>query len=117
MLELVRRTEPGPFFPRTIELGRYLGFRSADGALIAMAGERLQPTGWTEISAVCTDPAHRGRGLADRLIRAVAAGVRQRGDQPFLHVAGSNVGAVRLYERMGFVIERDIYFTGVQLVE
>ncbi|MFL5822201.1 MAG: GNAT family N-acetyltransferase, partial [Solirubrobacteraceae bacterium] len=63
MLELVAQTEPGPFLPRTIELGDYLGFRDG-GALIAMAGERLRLTGWTEISAVCTLPGYRGRGMA-----------------------------------------------------
>src|SRR6185369_7593756 len=36
MLDLVKRTEPGPFGPRTIELGRYLGLHDGD-ALIAMA--------------------------------------------------------------------------------
>ena len=63
MLALVERTAPGPFSARTIELGRYLGIRRA-GRLIAMAGERLHPPGWTEISAVCTDVEHRGHGLA-----------------------------------------------------
>lgn len=73
ILGLVDRAQPGPFRKRTIELGTYLGIRR-DGELIAMAGERMRPPGWTEISAVCTDPAYRGQGLATRLIRAVAAG-------------------------------------------
>jgi hypothetical protein len=64
ILDLIDRTQPGPFRRRTVELGTYLGLRSADGRLIAMAGERLHPAGWTEISAVCTDPAHRRKGLA-----------------------------------------------------
>jgi len=72
ILALIARTEPGPFLPRTIELGTYLGIRR-DGALIAMAGERQHPPGYTEISAVCTDAAYRGQGLATRLVRAVAA--------------------------------------------
>src|SRR5437588_2041096 len=55
MLALVARTKPGPFLPRTVELGTYLGIRR-NGALVAMAGERLHPPGFTEISAVCTDP-------------------------------------------------------------
>ena len=38
--------------------------------LVAMAGERLHPPGFTEISAVCTDADYRGRGLASRLVRA-----------------------------------------------
>ncbi len=71
MLDLVARTRPGPFLPRTVELGTYLGIRR-DGALIAMAGQRLHPPGWTEISAVCTDPAFRGGARPPRLIRAVA---------------------------------------------
>jgi ribosomal protein S18 acetylase RimI-like enzyme len=101
MLALVKRTRPGPFLPRTIDLGRYLGIRR-DGELIAMAGERLHPTGWTEISAVCTDERFRGQGLGTRLVQAVAAGIRERGEIPFLHAAASNAGAIRLYESMGF---------------
>lgn len=101
MLDLVERTRPGPFLPRTVELGTYLGIRR-DGRLIAMAGERLHPPGWTEISAVCTDPAHRGEGLATRLILAVAHGIRERGETPFLHTGATNTTAIRLYESLGF---------------
>jgi ribosomal protein S18 acetylase RimI-like enzyme len=103
ILELIARTEPGPFLPRTVELGTYLGIRR-DGALIAMAGERMHPPGWTEISAVCTDPAYRGQGLASRLVRAVAAGIVARGETPFLHALASNTNAIRLYESMGFEV-------------
>lgn len=110
MLDLVARTEPGPFRARTVEMGTYLGLFS-DGALIAMAGERLRPPGWTEISAVCTDPAHRGRGLAARLVRAVAHGIVARGDHPFLHATATNTPAIRLYERMGFELVRHRRFT------
>ncbi|MET8152889.1 GNAT family N-acetyltransferase [Actinoplanes sp. NPDC049668] len=105
MLDLVGRTKPGPFLPRTVELGTYLGIRRG-GALIAMAGERLHPPGWTEISAVCTDPAHRGRGLATRLVRAVAAGIRERGETPLLHTAAGNTAAIRLYQELGFRLRR-----------
>jgi ribosomal protein S18 acetylase RimI-like enzyme len=101
ILELVARTRPGPFLTRTVQLGTYLGIRHR-GRLIAMAGERLRPAGWTEISAVCTDPAHRGKGLATRLVRAVAAGIRERGETPFLHAAATNTRAIRMYESIGF---------------
>ncbi|WP_239133540.1 GNAT family N-acetyltransferase [Rugosimonospora africana] len=107
ILDLVARTEPGPYLPRTIEMGRYLGIRR-DGALIAMAGERMRPPGWTEVSAVCTDPAYRGQGLAGRLIRAVAEGILARGETPFLHAAASNTNAVRLYEKLGFTLRRQL---------
>ncbi|GAB1333935.1 GNAT family N-acetyltransferase [Streptomyces sp. E-15] len=109
MLDLVARTRPGPFLPRTVELGTYLGIRR-DGALIAMAGERLHPPGWTEISAVCTDPAFRGEGLAGRLVLAVAHGIRERGETPFLHTAAQNTGAIRLYESLGFRLRRRTAF-------
>jgi ribosomal protein S18 acetylase RimI-like enzyme len=114
MLDLVARTKPGPFLPRTIELGRYLGIKR-DGRLVAMAGERVQPPGWTEISAVCTDEAYRGQGLGARLVLAVAAGIHDRGDRAFLHALATNASAIRLYETLGFVLRRERAFTTVQL--
>ncbi|MFI1071444.1 GNAT family N-acetyltransferase [Streptomyces puniciscabiei] len=116
MLDLVARTRPGPFLPRTVELGTYLGIRRR-GALIAMAGERLHPPGWTEISAVCTDPAFRGEGLATRLILAVAHGIRERGETPFLHTSAENTGAIRLYESLGFRLRRRTAFLAARAPE
>jgi ribosomal protein S18 acetylase RimI-like enzyme len=109
MLALVERTRPGPFATRTIEMGTYLGIRDG-GALVAMAGERMRPPGWSEISAVCTAPEARGRGLGSRLVRAVGAAIRERGDVPFLHAAAANVGALRLYERLVFTLRRTVEF-------
>ncbi len=110
MLALTGRTKPGPFLSRTVEMGTYLGIRRG-GVLVAMAGERLHPPGWTEISAVCTDPAWRGHGLASRLVLAVAAGIRARGEIPFLHALASNVTAIRLYEELGFRLRRRVVFS------
>lgn len=107
MVELARRTKPGPFARRTPELGRYYGIRR-DGALVAMAGERLRLAGRTEISAVCTDDAHRGQGLAGTLVRHAVADIRARGDEPFLHAATDNVRAIALYEQLGFRINGEV---------
>jgi ribosomal protein S18 acetylase RimI-like enzyme len=101
MLALVERTRPGPFARRTIELGAYLGVRS-DGTLIAMAGERLHPPGYTEISAVCTDADHRGSGFASQLVRALIRSIRGRGETPFLHLTTENETAYRVYDALGF---------------
>ncbi|MEV6825923.1 GNAT family N-acetyltransferase [Amycolatopsis sp. NPDC051102] len=114
MLDLVERTRPGPFRERTVELGTYLGIRRG-GALVAMAGERLHPPGYTEISAVCTDPAHRGQGLATRLVLAVAAGIRERGETPIMHAAAGNTGAIRLYLSLGFALRYRPDFVAVRV--
>ena len=114
MLDLVARTRPGPFAPHTVEMGAYYGIRRG-GRLVAMAGERLRPPGWTEISAVCTDEEHRGQGLAARLVRHTAAGIRERGDTPFLHAAEVNTGAIRLYESIGFTLRREVRFHFLQV--
>jgi len=116
MLALVAHAKPGPFLPRTIEMGTYLGIRRG-GRLVAMAGERLHPPGWTEISAVCTAADQRGQGLAGRLVRAVAAGIRARGETPFMHAAAGNTNAIRLYLSLGFRLRREVEFMGVRIPE
>ncbi len=111
MLDLAQRTRPGPFWPRTHELGTYVGIRD-NGALVAMAGERLRPPGWTEISAVCTAPAARGRGHAAALVRALVARITTRGERAFLHVADSNTAAIALYDGLGFTTRKAVTFRG-----
>ncbi|MFC0042311.1 GNAT family N-acetyltransferase [Actinomadura rayongensis] len=114
MMALVERTKPGPFLSRTIELGTYLGIRR-DGRLVAMAGERLHPPGFTEISAVCTDAAYRGQGLATRLVRTLVAEIRARGETPFMHAAAHNTTAIRLYESLGFQVRRTATFAAARV--
>jgi ribosomal protein S18 acetylase RimI-like enzyme len=113
MLDLVSRTKPGPFLPRTIELGGYIGFR-IDGKLVAMAGYRLHPNGWREISAVCTDSRYQGQGLAGRIVRALVANIKAEGDIPFLHASITNTNAIRLYENLGFRLRVHTNFAQVQ---
>jgi ribosomal protein S18 acetylase RimI-like enzyme len=110
MRALVDKTKPGPFNARTHELGRFLGAR-VDGRLAAMAGERMHVEGFTEISAVCADPAFRGRGFARDLITAVAQGIVARGEVPFLHVFADNLAAITLYRKLGFEIRAPLRLT------
>ena len=100
-LELASLTRPGPFGPRTIELGDYLGYFEGD-RLVAMAGERMFAGSLREISGVCTHPQFQGRGLARTLVMSLIRQEIERGETPFLHVVSENKAARRLYEHMGF---------------
>jgi predicted GNAT family acetyltransferase len=104
MAELVQLTEPGPFGQRTIELGDFYGIRD-NGRLVAMAGERIHPGRYAEVSAVCTHPDYRGRGYGAALVSKVTEGMIARGDLAMLHVRCENP-AVRVYQQVGYTTER-----------
>jgi ribosomal protein S18 acetylase RimI-like enzyme len=110
MMALTKLTNPGPFATRTHELGTFLGVR-VDGQLVAMAGERMKPADYTEITAVCVHPAHRGRGYAQFLLATVARRISARGEIPFLHVFSENAGAIALYRRQGMETRRRLHVT------
>ncbi|MEI7036661.1 GNAT family N-acetyltransferase [Fulvimonas yonginensis] len=107
MLALATLTQPGPFLPQTHRMGRFVGIR-IDGRLAAMAGERFRFPGHTEVSGVCTHPDHRGRGLARRLSRHVAAAIAARGDTAFLHAWADNAAAIALYRSLGFTLRAEV---------
>jgi len=110
MLALATLTRPGPFFSRTHELGDFVGVK-VGGELAAMAGERMRPDGFTEVSGVCTHPGHRGKGYAAGLMARVAGKILARGETPFLHSYADNAGANALYQALGFARRADIWFT------
>ena len=116
MLALATLTKPGPFFARTHQLGAFIGVR-VDGRLVAMAGERMRPDGYTEASGVCVHPDHRGKGYAARLLREVTAGILARGDKAFLHSYADNATAIGLYESLGYRGRREVVFTVVKAAE
>jgi predicted GNAT family acetyltransferase len=99
-MALAQLCKPGPFGPRTIELGEYYGVFE-DGQLIAMAGQRMRVPGYTEVSGVCTHPEFQGRGLARQLMGKLIHRQMQQQQLPFLHVTRSNDTAHQFYLRMG----------------
>lgn len=101
MQALVELTRPGPFGPRTVELGRYVGVRDRGGRLIAMAGERFRLPGYVELSAVCVHPDAQGQGLGAAMTLNVVRAALERGEVPILHVWPDNP-ARSLYGRLGF---------------
>lgn len=106
-LDLATLTRPGPFGPRTIELGDYIGMFEGE-RLVAMAGERMQAGALREVSGVCTHPDFQGRGWARRLTAEIVRRQLRRGETPFLHVMSANTQARDLYKRMGFRDYREV---------
>ncbi|MBC9909987.1 GNAT family N-acetyltransferase [Chitinophaga varians] len=109
MYDLVNRVQPGYYNLDTPSLGTYYGIRE-EGRLVAMGGERMRMTGFTELSAIVTDPAYTGRGYAQQLITRLCRQHAEEGITSMLHVSIANERAIRLYEHMGFVTRREIMF-------
>lgn len=113
MMALTALTKPGPFSARTHELGTFLGIR-VGGELVVMAGERMKPAEYTEITAVCVHPDHRGHGYGQILLSAISRQIVARGEIPFLHLFTSNTSALALYRRQGMEIRRTFHITVLQ---
>jgi len=113
MLELTKLTKSGPFLQNTILFGNYFGI-FIDGRLAAMAGQRMHPLPYMEVSAVCTHPDHRGKGYAKALMLRVMQLILENSFIPFLHVLSSNTGAIQLYESIGYRIRKQFYMDVVK---
>ena len=113
MLALTKLTNPGPFSARTIDFGYYEGIFE-DGKLVAMAGQRLHPYQYTEISAVCTHPNHAGKGYAKQLLLRQVHRMIIGGNIPLLHVKEENSKAINMYKRLGFEIRSGMFFYVLQ---
>jgi GNAT superfamily N-acetyltransferase len=106
---LVNLVQPGYFKSKTPQLGRYYGIFK-NGKLVAVTGERMQLYGYTEVSAVVTHPEYTGKGYAKQLVAHAARKIFSENKLPYLHVADTNLAAISLYEKLGFVTRRRISF-------
>lgn len=109
MIELTKLTNPGPFDTRTIDFDNYYGIFDGD-RLAAMAGQRLNPLPYAEISAVCTHPDYTGRGYARQLVDFQINRIKKEGSIPILHVADGNDRPFELYKKIGFEVRSHMYF-------
>jgi len=109
MVALAKLTNPGPFELRTIEFGHYRGIFD-ENKLVAMAGQRLHPFNYAEISAVCTHPDHIGKGYARQLLVHQVNRIRAVENIPFLHVRENNERAIKVYESLDFTTRRTVWF-------
>src|SRR4051812_48216984 len=102
---LVNLVQPGYFKTKTPLLGNYFGIFK-ENQLVAITGERMKMNDFTEVSAIVTHPDHTGKGYAKQLITHVVNAIFEENKTPFLHVVESNIGAIKLYEKLGFVTRR-----------
>jgi ribosomal protein S18 acetylase RimI-like enzyme len=75
----------------------------ADGTWLAQAGGYRDDSGLAYLVSVYVRPAHRGKGLLERLAARVFDWARERGSTEIrLEVARENGRAVAAYRRLGF---------------
>jgi ribosomal protein S18 acetylase RimI-like enzyme len=80
------------------------------GAVIGYAFAGLEPMSWKDLRAACgylhdvfVDPAARGAGAGERLVRTALDWLESQGaPRVVLMSAARNEGAQRLFERLGF---------------
>ncbi|WP_261510553.1 GNAT family N-acetyltransferase [Chryseobacterium paludis] len=113
LLHFIKKFYPHYFKNRTPELGRYFGIFK-DNKLVAVTGERMQMNDMTEVSAVITDTDYLGKGYAKQLVAFVSGKIFEDNKTPFLHVAETNTGAKKLYEKLGFHHRGTINLWGVK---
>lgn len=88
-----------------LAMGFFYGVEQ-DGALVSAAGIHLvsPAQGVAAVGNVFTHPAYRGRGYAAACVGATVAALQAAGSETIiLNVEQRNLGAIRIYERLGFV--------------
>ncbi|OMQ08678.1 GNAT family N-acetyltransferase [[Flexibacter] sp. ATCC 35103] len=112
LVHLVNLVQPGYFKNKTPSLGNYFGIFK-ENKLVAITGERMKMNDFTEVSAIITHPDHTGKGYAKQLITHAVNKIFDENKIPYLHVVESNIGAIALYEKLGFVTRRKISFWNI----
>ncbi|MDO9402888.1 MAG: GNAT family N-acetyltransferase [Polaromonas sp.] len=73
------------------------------GGRVVAAGVAAFSHGWCSIHGVRTEQAHRGQGLAGRVLAALAQAALDQGqERVFLQVEEGNSAAISLYRKAGF---------------
>ena len=78
--------------------------------MVAVAGERMKMNGFTEVSAVVTHPEYTGKGYAKHLVAHTVNEIFKQGKIPILHVLQTNISAISLYQKLGFMIRNTMDF-------
>ena len=105
---------------RTAAYGRMLA-AFGDRALAATVVDEQEATvglgygvldrGWLGIFGMGTAPAHRRRGIASAIVRALADEATERGaTRAYLQVETDNAAAIACYERLGFTVSHHYHY-------
>ena len=94
--------------PRALTFGPYYGAYH-DDSLVSIAGVHFATPWMAEIGNVVTHFNYRKQGLAYQCTKLVAEALQAVSEQIFLCVFADNTPAIRLYEKMGFVKDDDLY--------
>ena len=96
--------------PLMFDMGPYYGVWY-NGELVAAAGVHFVTPFIAQIGNVFTHPKCRGRGFATAATAGVTRHLSRMGIQIIsLFVVADNAPAIRIYERLGFVTERELVF-------
>jgi ribosomal protein S18 acetylase RimI-like enzyme len=77
-----------------------------EGGRTVAAGAMAFGHGWASVHGMRTDKAHRGKGLAGRVLAGLAQAALTRGfERVFLQVDAQNQPALMLYRRAGFTTQ------------
>ncbi len=80
----------------------------ARGALCGISLASLVAAGTGHITQICVAPEHKGAGIGYALLRSSLLALAAHGcSRAGLTVTSANTGAIRLYERMGFIDRRE----------
>jgi N-acetylglutamate synthase len=81
----------------------FASVRSSEGGPALAAGAGAFSHGWGSVHGMRTAAAHRGQGLAGRVLAGLAIAAQQRSvDKVFLQLEQANTSAQALYHRAGF---------------
>lgn len=112
LFQLINLVQPGYFKEKTNMLGDYFGIFK-NGQLVAVTGERMRMNDFVEVSAIVTHPNYVGQGYAKQLISHAVNNIFDKNKIPYLHVLESNIGAIKLYEKLGFTTRRKMSFWNI----
>jgi ribosomal protein S18 acetylase RimI-like enzyme len=107
MSEIVHK--PG-FLPQATWLGIYGGTHGDPVEYCGTVQGLRDRSGLGAIQNLGVVPAHRGRRLGTVLLHRALRGFRKVGlTRAFLEVTADNQAAIRLYERLGFVVVKTVF--------